>query len=214
MVVVVPISEFASCMGYCQFRIINSFHLGLSPKVSAAQINGKKVHEELEDIDVLIPREAVTREDLLDPSVDLDIPRETLRVLIKRKNKNDFVYIGRMDKVMRLNGNIHIIDDKTTSKPRTIFPDKPIQLSCYCEGFKENYSDFIAFNKIFFSVIQRDKNGSILQEDKEEFTKQTREMLMKKFDLFERILNKEIEPEHHNNINKCRACGFDCKFKI
>ena len=79
----VPVSEFASCMGFCQFRIVNTFHLKLKPKISRAQIKGSRVHQELERIDALVPREEVSEEQLLDPSFDLDIPREVMKVFIR-----------------------------------------------------------------------------------------------------------------------------------
>jgi hypothetical protein len=210
----VPVSEFASCMGYCQFRIVNTFHLKLKPSISKAQINGKKVHDELKDIDLLVPREIVTEEQLLDPSFDLDIPREVLKVFIKRENKNEFVYVGRMDKAERKDGNIYITDDKTTGRIHPVYFDNILQTSCYCEGFRNVFSEMIKFDKIFFNIVQRDFKGNVVQEVLNEFDSDVKNVLYSNFEVFEKIVNKDLEPSHHGNSKKCSKCGFECQWKV
>jgi len=79
----IHIHEFASCMGYCQFITINKFHKKLIPETKKAQILGQMLHLELEQLDKLIPREEVTIQDLLNKDVDLDIPRETIKIVIR-----------------------------------------------------------------------------------------------------------------------------------
>jgi hypothetical protein len=210
----VSISEFASCMGYCQFRIINTFHLKLKPRISLAQIKGNKVHGELERIDSLIPREEVTEEQLSDSSFDLDIPREVLKVFIKRENKNEFLYVGRIDKAERKDGNIYIIDDKTTRMAHPVYFDNILQTSCYCEGFTSVFSEMIKFDKIFFKIVQRDLNGNVIQEVLNEFDSDVKNVLHSNFEIFEKIVNKEIQPNHHGNAKKCSKCGFECQWKV
>lgn len=210
----IPISVFASCVGYCQYQIVNRFHLGLDPGVTKAQRIGAKVHKALEEADLLVEREEVSEDDLLDKNFDLDFPRESVRVLIDRFNKERFLYSGRIDKVVRKSGDIFVIDDKTTEKTREMFPDRLAQLSCYCEGFASRFSETIAFDRIFFAVVQRDRKGEVLAEEQREYDSSMRDELEKSFHVFESVLNKTAEPCHHNNPNKCRACSFDCMWRI
>jgi hypothetical protein len=216
---IIPIHDFASSMGYCQFITINKFHKRLVPEVKKAQIDGQMLHLKLEELDKMIPRKEATIEDLLNKDVDLDIPRETIRVAIKRKNKIEFFYIGKIDKVIRKNGNVIVIDDKTTNKKilnKQPFPDRILQLCCYCEGFIQNYSEFIKFDKIYFKVVQRDQNNNIIFEYMREYDDTFRNLLKQNFEIFENICNNIIRPMHHNNPNKCRACSFfkDCEWKL
>jgi len=184
------------------------------PKIAEAQIVGKRMHEKLEEEDLLMPREAASEEELSDSSVDLDIPREAVQIVIERFNKEKFYYIGKPDKIVRKNGNVLIIDDRITKKKHEPYPDKILQLCCYCEGFVRNFSNKVAFNKIFFKIVQRDSNGKILQEVERGYTDDLKEMLAENFSVFESIFNKDIRPTHHNNGNKCRACGFNCKWRM
>jgi len=212
----IPVSVFASCIGYCKYHIINRFHLGIEPKRTQAQAIGQKIHDKLEEEDLLVEREEATKEELQDPMVDLDLPRESMFVSIERTNKETFRYVGRMDKVVRSNGNMFIIDDKvsSSSQPKPLYPGRLAQLSCYCEGFTRNFSNEIAFNKIFFKVIQRDRHGCIINDTEREYDNPAKQNLNNNFELFESIFNKDTEPEHHNNPNKCRACTFDCKWRL
>lgn len=210
----VPVSVFASSVSYCQYYIINRFHLGIVPEISKAQLIGKKIHDRLEKEDLLIPREEATKEELLDPFVDLDLPRESMKISIERTNKGDFLYVGRMDKVIREEGNIYIIDDKVSSKKRKLYPDRILQLSCYCEGFTSNHAEQIAFEKIFFKVVQRNHDGDIIDETEREYSDKLKKSLIKHFGLFEGIFNKDVQPKHHHNPNKCRACGFKCFWRM
>ncbi len=217
--VVVAVHEFASCMGYCQYMTINKFHKKLIPEVKEAQVAGQMLHLKLEELDKLIPREEVTVEDLLNKDLDLDIPRETIRVAIRRVNQIQFLYMGRMDKVVREGGNIIVIDDKTTKKkspPRQPFLDRILQLSCYCEGFVRNYSQFIKFNKIYFKVIQRDQDNNIIFEYMREYDEGFGGLLMQNFEIFENIFNKNLRPMHHGNPSKCKPCSFfkECEWKL
>ncbi len=212
----VPIHQFAGAMGYCEIKIINHFHLNIAPKVSKEQTIGKKVHSDLEETDKLIPREKATDEQLKDPYVDLDFPRETVFVTIDR---NPFFYIGRTDKAIRSGGNIIIIDDKVSKSGKVFkspFPDKIIQICCYCEGFLQAYTNLIPFNKIFFRIVQRDVNQNILSEYEEEYNESFRCALLDKMQRFENIYNQKIQPDHCNNPNKCRACSYfnECKWKL
>lgn len=210
----IPISKFASCMGYCQYVAINHFLLKIKPRISNEQILGRKVHYMLEKEDKLIPREKATEEEMLNPKVDLDIPRESLRVKIIRNNGTLFLYSGRIDKVVRENGNLIIIDDKVSRKPvKHVFPDRIIQLLGYCEGFIKTFEN-IRFNKLFFSIIQRNEKKEILSEHKEEYTENLKKDLIRNFNLFENIINKKALPEHHFNPNKCSACSYDCRFRL
>ena len=214
MRIIVPIHKFASCMGYCQYIIKNHFQLGIKPEVTKAQVIGKKIHDELEEQDKLIKREEATDDELLDPDFDLDIPRETLKVSVFRKNLNNFIYVGRIDKAIRENGNIHIIDDKTSSKSYIhFFPDVLLQLSCYCEGFIKKIRN-VSFNKIFLKVVQRNIKGEVMAEHEKEYDGNLRQSLIRNFNLFENIYNNTKEPEHHYNPNKCAACSYKCKFRM
>lgn len=210
----IPISKFASCMGYCQYMIINHFLLKIKPRISNEQILGKKIHSMLEKEDKLIPREEAKEEELLNPKFDLDLPRESLRVKIIRNNGSRFLYSGIIDKAVRENGNLIIMDDKVSKKPlKYVFPDRILQLSGYCEGFIKTFKN-IRFNKLFFSIIQRNEKKEILSEHKEEYTEDLKKDLIRNFNLFENIINKKALPEHHFNPNKCFACSYDCKFKV
>ncbi len=216
--IVIPVHSFASCMGYCQYITINKFHKKLIPEVKEAALRGQERHLKLEELDKLVPREEVTAKDLMNKKVDLDIPRETLRVAIRRVNQNEFIYLGRMDKVVRERGNIIVLDDKTTSKksvPRQLFTDRLLQLCSYCEGFVRNYSGAVSFDKIYFKVVQRDADNNVLFECVREYNDALKENLRRNFELFESVYNKAIRPMHHNNPNKCRVCSFfrECEWK-
>lgn len=190
----------------------------MRPEEAKIQIDGQKLHKKLEDKDKLIPRREATKKELKNPHIDLDIPREMVKVLIQRKNKNNFHYMGRIDKVIRTNGNIYIIDDNIT-KSKIIhsepFTDRTIQLCSYCEGFKQNYSKSIGFKNIIYRIVQRSTEGKILKEYEKEYDNSSKKFLFQNFQLFEGIFNQEIPPMHHNNINKCRACRYtDCAYKL
>ncbi len=205
-------------MGYCQLIILNHFHLHIKPELAKIQIKGQELHQKLEDKDKLIPRTEATKEELKNPRIDLDILRETIKVLIQRKNKNVFLYMGRIDKVIRTNGNVYIIDDKIT-KSKIIysepFLDRTLQLCSYCEGFKQNYSKSIGFKNIIFKIVQRDIKNNILSEYEKKYDDTLKKNLFQKFELFEKIYNQDILPTHHNNVNKCNACRYiDCAYKL
>jgi len=203
-------------MGYCEIKIINHYKLGISPKITKATIIGKKIHQDLEEADKLIPRETATEQQLKNPYVDLDFPREETKIVIDR---SPFIYIGRIDKCIRLDGNVVIIDDKVSKSGKVFerpFMDKILQLSCYCEGFLNGYSNLLVFNKIFFKVVQRDIDGNVISEYEEEYNEKLRNLLIGKFQRFEDIYNQKIQPEHCNNANKCRACSYfhGCKWRL
>ncbi|HLC59703.1 MAG TPA: PD-(D/E)XK nuclease family protein [archaeon] len=217
--VVIPVHDFATCAGFCQYITINKFHKKLVPEVKQAQIQGQLLHSRLEDADKLIHREEITMEQLMDKKINLDFPRETIRVAIRRLNQTEFIYLGRVDKAVREKGNIIIIDDKTTSKKvvnRQPFLDRTLQLSCYCEGFVQNYSDFVKFDKIYFKIIQRDQDNNVIYEYMREYDESFRNLLKQNMQIFESIFNKSIRPMHHNNPNKCKTCSFfkECEWKL
>ena len=215
--VTVPVSRFAAFMGYCQIGIVNHYELKLERVVSPEAKLGKKVHSDLEERDKLVPRKKATKEELKDPKVALDITRESLRILIQRENKNRFSYLGRIDKVVRADGALYIIDDKITKSGKTWrqpFLDKRIQLAAYCEGFVLTYPD-IAFDEIVYKVVQRDQKGEILKEFDQPYDSEQRNFLIGNFETFEGIYNGDIDPMHCGNPNKCRACGYkDCQHKL
>lgn len=217
MLVLVPVSKFAECMGYCQLQIVNYFRLGIKPRITMEAKIGREVHQRLEELDKLIPRVKATREELADLNADLDIPRESLRVKIDRANKNFFVYLGRIDKAIRRNGDIYIIDDKV-SKSGIIrdepFPSRILQLSCYCEGFARNYARLLKFNDLIFQSVQRDLEGNVISNYVRKYDKEQKRFLHENFKNFERIYNQEIPPEHCNSAAKCAACGYECSFRF
>lgn len=217
-IVKINISDFSSCIGYCEFIIVNKYHLKLKPELTHYIKRGSMIHKILEIEDKLIPREEATKEQLMDPFVDLDFTREGIYVCIERVNMNKFRYIGKVDKVIRQNGNIYIIDDRVVSQNKniTLYLDKFLQTACYCEGFLRNYSHFLRFNKIFINIIFRDNEGRILEEFKKEYNSNIKNYLNEKFMLFEEIYNRVRKPKHHNNPKKCNACKFrkNCNFKV
>lgn len=214
--IMVPISRFASCIGFCQHQVINFFHLGLKPRFTPTQKTGLEVHKRLEEEDKLIPRKEASKEELMDPMIDLDIAREAITVSIKRENQNKFLYMGRTDKIIRKGGNVYIIDDKVSpGEPREEpWPDRLIQLSSYCEGFLNNYSNLLKFNKVFLKVIQRNPGGEVVSEYEREYNQEMKDFLYQQFKIFEGLYNKTLNPEHHNNPNRCRSCTFECKWRL
>ena len=215
----VNISAFASAMGFCQQRIINELHLGMRQAVSQKMQAGKALHMRMQNEDELIPRKEATKEQLMDPLVDLDFARERIQVSIQRENVNSFIYTGLTDKVVRIGGDVYIFDDKTVSDTGKIyekpFPDRLLQLCAYCEGFLYNYSSMIKFSRLFFKIVYRDQNGKIIHEYKKEYTREFRDFLLKNFEVFESIFNRSKEPEGQVNPNKCRSCGFlECGKRI
>ena len=212
----VAISEFTSAMGYCEIKIVNKFHLDVKPVITQYQVAGKKIHKDLEDQDKLLPREKATEQQLKDPAVDLDFPRETNFISIERL---PFVYVGRIDKVVRQGGDIVIIDDRVSKNPLTSgrpFPDKLMQLSCYCEGFIQNYAKTISFNRMMFKFVQRNQEGDVVFDYQQEYDDAMKSMLLEKMQRFEDIVNKNAEPNHCNNAKKCAACSYFtvCKFRL
>ena len=212
----VSISSFASAMGFCQYRIINEFHLGMKQKTTYKMMKGKMVHWELEQKDLLIPRREATQEELMNPNIDLDFAREKIQVAIQRENVNRFIYRGVTDKIVRINGDVYVYDDKVTSNGKCyVSNDKILQLCAYCEGFLRNYSHMIKFNRIFFKLIFRDSEGKVIEEYTKEYTDEFKKFLIKNFELFESIFNKTKPPAHHHNPKKCMSCGFlHCKERI
>jgi CRISPR/Cas system-associated exonuclease Cas4 (RecB family) len=215
MFIAVPVSKFAECMGYCQLQIINYFHLGIKPRITEAARAGSELHQKLEKLDRLIPRVKATGEELADPQVDLDIPRESLRVKILRSNKNIFAYFGRIDKAVRKNGDVYIIDDRVSRIIRSEpFQSKILQLSGYCEGFSRNYAGLLKFRDIIFQIVQRDLDGNVISNYVQKYDRKRKRFLLENFKNFERIYNREIPPEHCNSAAKCSACSYDCDFRL
>jgi hypothetical protein len=214
----VNISDFSSCVGYCQFIIVNKYHLKLRPEPSPHLRRGALVHRILETEDKLIPRKEATEEQLMNPLVDLDFTREGVYVCIERVNQNRFRYIGRVDKIVRKDGDVYIIDDKVIAPGKTPVPysDKFLQIACYCEGFLRNYSYLLRFNRMFLNIVYRDSKGRVLEEFKKEYESEMKDILHQNFKVFEDIYNGARKPEHHNNPNKCKACRFrsSCKFRV
>ncbi|MBI5252838.1 MAG: hypothetical protein HY930_00345 [Euryarchaeota archaeon] len=215
MFVAVPMSKFAECMGYCQVQIINYFHLGIKPGITEAARAGSELHQKLEKLDKLIPRVKATRDELADPRVDLDIPRESLKVKILRSNKNVFAYLGRIDKAIRKSGDVYIIDDRVSKAAKSgPFQSKILQLSCYCEGFSRNYAGLLKFNSIIFQIVQRDLDGNIASNYAQKYDRKRKRFLLENFRTFEKIYNKEIAPEHCGSAAKCGACSYGCGFRL
>ncbi|MBI4020599.1 MAG: PD-(D/E)XK nuclease family protein [Candidatus Aenigmarchaeota archaeon] len=215
----IRISDFASAMGYCQYIAPNIYELGLKRKLSRQLLAGKALHERLEAEDKLVPREEATKEQLADAFFDLDFTREGISVCVERVNQNNFRYNGRTDKVIRYKGDVYIIDDKTTSKesvPDRLYLDRLLQLGAYCEGFIRTYSPMISFNRLLFRVIHRNPAGEVIQEKSMEYGQEARAILVENFNKFEGLINKTMQPQHHNNPNRCRPCGFfdACKWRV
>lgn len=214
----INISDFSSCVGYCQFIIVNKYHLKLKPEPSPHLKRGAIVHKVLEEEDKLIPRKEATEDQLNDPLVDLDFTREGVWVCIERESLKRFRYIGRVDKIVRKAGDVHIIDDKVITSGKTPVPysDKLLQLACYCEGFLRSYSNMLRFNRTFFNIVYRDETGRVVEEFRKEYESEMKGLLNQNFKLFEGIYNRVVKPEHHNNPNKCKACRFRsrCGFRL
>ena len=94
---------------------------------------------------------------------------------------------------------------KVYNKP---FPDRILQMCCYCQGFLDAYSTLLSFNKVLFRVIQRDANGNVLSEYENDYDEPMKDLLFAKFQRFEEIYNKKLQPEHCNSLNKCKACSY------
>ncbi|MBI4173440.1 MAG: PD-(D/E)XK nuclease family protein [Candidatus Aenigmarchaeota archaeon] len=214
----VNISDFASAIGYCQFTLVNKYHLGLKPAETMRMVAGRRLHQALEEEDQLVEREEVTAEQLLDPNFDLDLVRESMKVAVVRENGNVFEYVGRTDHVLRRAGRLIIVDDKTVTGnrvPSQLYLDRLVQLAAYCEGFVHTYSAAIAFNAIGFTVVHRSPANEILKQFNGVYDDTLRAFLQQNFQLFEGVYNKAVTPSHHNNPNKCRACRYlpVCSFK-
>lgn len=214
--VFVPIYLFAQCIGYCQV-IINHFYLGIKPRFSKEKYIGGVVHRSLKRVDDLIPKKKLSGEELKDPSIDFDTPREEFKVKIERETP--FVYLGRLDKIIRKGGNVYVIDDKIQTQPlkqnQTIYPDRLAQLSSYCEGFVRSYPD-IAYDKIFLKVVRRDDKGNPLSEFEKEYNEELQSQLLDNFEIFESVYSKKAEPLHCGSSGKCRMCGYNykCSYKL
>lgn len=234
--IITTVSEFCSCMGYCEIRI-KHFLKGIKPPQTQITIEGTKAHEAEE----LYEKEhfefvPITQEELDDITTDIEFAREDIytRFLTELDygNKNVALLIfGRADKILRSEGTLIVEDTKFpyniqryVEKVTEPYDDQKLQTLLYLNSrFAENGSlnpdewfDIPHDKKAWIINIKDKKAGKSVKIFRGIQTNEALEFLQEKLGKFALSVLGVTEPEHHNSINKCRACRSqnDCKFKI
>jgi len=228
------VSDFCSSMGYCEFRI-KHFLKGIKAPDTEITIEGTKSHEEDAEYEKehfeFVP---LSQEELEDTNKDIEFPFEAtytrLLTEIKLGNENlPMLIFGQADKVGRSKGQLIVEESKYPDKVEKYlerpepYDDQKMQVLLYLKSRFSNNGSLdseewfeIPHNEKVWVINIKDKKT---RETKKFFrgtqTKEDEEFLNEKLGKFALIALGILEPEHHQNVKKCKSCRFeDCEYKL
>lgn len=232
--IISSVSDFCSSMGYCEFRI--KHHLeGIKPPDTKVTIEGTKFHEKEEEYEKehfeFVP---ISEEELADFNRDVEFAREAIytRFLTQIEFGNEKVpilIVGQADKVLRNKGQLIVEDSKfPQNRDKYLerfepYEDQKLQTLLYLNSlFTEtgslDPSEWFAIphNEKVWIINVKDKNtGESIKIFKGTQTKEAEIFLYEKLSKFALIALGILEPEHHQNVKKCKSCRFgDCEYKL
>ena len=229
------VTDFADAMGYCEYKIPLSIK-GIKPKPTPSLILGTKAHhaeEKYEQEHVEI--KPLTVEEIEDEQVDIEFAREnvysTLSMPFEFPTENVLVTLsGRIDKILRVDGNLVVQDDKFVGRPEIYeqktqpYPSHLLQVLAYLNSVysakrgnnPEDWFDLPHAKKKWEVRICDRKTREpykIFSEYQDAFSLYYLHLSLEKFTA---ITLNISEPEHHNSKTKCNACNLKrfCEFKV
>lgn len=233
--IISSVSDFCSSMGYCELRI-KHFLKGIKPPDTKITIEGTESHEKEVEFEKehfeFVP---ISQEELEDIKNDVEFARESIftrypTVAEFGNEKVPILILGQADKIVRSKGTLIVEDSKYPNDREKYleriepYEDQIMQALLYLNSlFTENES---AGYKEWFAIPHEKKAWIINIKDKQTGesikifegiqTKGAEEFLRDRISKFALIVLGKIEPEHHNNVGKCRSCRFldICEYKI
>jgi hypothetical protein len=232
--IISSVTDFCDSMGYCEFKI-KHFLKGIRPPQTKITIDGTKAHEEEEEYEKehfkFVP---ISEEELADFKKDVEFAREAIYTRFFTQiefgeEKVPILIYGQADKVLRSKGSLIVEDSKF---PQNItkyldkvepYDDQKLQTLLYLNS---SFSETGSLNpKECFKIPHNEKVWVINIKDKNTResikifrgtqTKEAKEFLNQKLRKFALIVLGVLEPEHHQNVRKCRSCRFkECEYKI
>jgi hypothetical protein len=228
------VSDFSDSMGYCELRIKN-FLKGIKPPQTNITIEGTKSHEkEVEYEKEHFEFVPITQEELKNINGEIEFTREGiytryLEVLkFDKQNLNLLIY-GRADKIMRSKGMLIVEESKYPEKKDKYleiyepYEDHKLQILLYLNSLftdngsmnPEEWFDIPHKKKAWIVNIKDKETGKSIKIFKGVQNKEAKRFLKEKINRFALIVVGKMEPEHHQNINKCRSCRqTDCEYRL
>lgn len=233
-IVITPVNEFASIMGYCEYRLSFSLAGYEAPKTREMNEGSKKHLKQAEKEKELFEFKPITFEELMDIEAEVEFPYESVYTrLLRKKGKWFFLFCGKADKVFTKNKILYIEETKFTSNPHKYdnlneaFLDQVLQTLLYCNSQFDSDGCFDPTH--WFSMPQKTKIYIIRIKDMSKpinkktgeypdykifevkIDKNLNKMLEEKIKKFQDLIIGKEFPQHHNNMNKCLACRFSSK---
>ncbi len=229
------VTEFSDSMGFCEFKIKHLLR-GIKPPQTNITIEGTKSHEkEVEYEKEHFKFVPVTSEEVADYTKDIEFARESVFTRFQTKipfgdKTVTMLLLGQSDKVARAKGILVVEDTKfpqDTSKYAELsnpYPDQILQTLLYLNS---NFSTTNSLNpQDWFTIPHEEKVWIVNIKDKQtrqsvrvfkgHETEEAKSFLNGKLSKFALISLGIQEPDHHNNVRKCRSCRYfgDCEYKL
>lgn len=170
---------------------------------------GTKLHNDFEKESESMSGEAITLEEAKNLSINLIIAEKTLT-----NTYENILLIGKPDRATRVDGVWTIEDKKTTKvKKEKVFDNQKFQTYFYCELIKNNLNDNADYRwKVH---LQDQQSREIYHSEEGYYGPEEREQTLKIIKKIRDIMLGEINPEHHNNSNKCKFCSVkNCNCRL
>ena len=177
----------------------------------------------------------ITIEEIKDEKQDIEFAREniysTLNIPFEFPSEKVLVSLsGRIDKIMRVDSDLIVQDDKFVGRPEIYdrkkqpYPSQLLQVLTYLNSSYSTNRKFDRDNLFEMPHTQKKWQIRICDRNTREPYKTFSEYqdsfslhyLHTSLEKFTKISLHQIEPEHHNSKGKCNACNLKdmCKFRI
>ena len=229
------VTDFADSMGYCEYKVPLSIQ-DVKPKPSKSLLLGTQAHIEEEKYEEEhVELEPVTIEEIVDEKQDIEFAREniysTLNIPFEFPSEKVLVSLsGRIDKIMRVDSDLIVQDDKFVGRPEIYdqkkqpYPSQLLQVLTYLNSSYSTNRKFDRDNLFEMPHAQKKWQIRICDRNTRETYKTFSEYqdsfslhyLHTSLEKFTKISLHQIEPEHHNSKGKCNACNLKdmCEFRI
>lgn len=175
------------------------------------------------------------KEEIADFQKDIEFAREAVYTRFLSKlpfgDKNvTMLIIGQSDKVVRSKGMLIVEDTKfpeNTAKYNelsTPFDDQILQTLLYLNSHfsttdsinPEDWFEIPHEQKVWIVNIKNRQTRESIRVFKGTETEEAKSYLNDKLSKFALISLGVVEPDHHNNVRKCRSCRYypDCEYKV
>ena len=139
----VSISKFAD-MAFCELKLVHSIIDGARPQFRPCVMLGTKNHAMAAEEDARKPYKRLSGRELLeglrDETSSFELPSESVRV---RFEHGGSVFAGRLDKLVKQEKKVMVVDLKFTGKAGGVFKEKyECQLLSYCKALRDGEVKF------------------------------------------------------------------------